>query len=99
LWHCHLFFTYGRYIPCYDPWVMQTIHQEALETPRESEQVFVPSTTALSGTGTQVTWVAELIGYTVNGCFKIRDQSGKVRIVKRHRSKDLADMKAWISLN
>ncbi|MDX6767209.1 MAG: hypothetical protein SFU85_10515 [Candidatus Methylacidiphilales bacterium] len=78
---------------------MEAIQPQAMETPRESEQVFVPGLATISGTGTQMTWVSELIGYTVNGCFKIRDQSGQVRIVKRHKSKDRPGMKAWISLN
>lgn len=78
---------------------MQDLQTHAMDVPRESEQVFVPSVASNDGTGTQLTWVAELIGYTVNGCFKIRDQAGRVRIVKRHRAKDRSGMKAWISLN
>jgi hypothetical protein len=78
---------------------MQDLMTESLETPRESEQVFLPAFSALSGTGTQMTWVEELVGYTVNGCFKIRDKSGLIRIVKRYKLKDQPGMRAWITLN
>lgn len=77
---------------------MRDLMHESMETPRESEQVFVPAFSALTGTGTQMTWVDELVGYTVNGCFKIRDKSGSIRIVKRHKSKDRPGMRAWITL-
>jgi hypothetical protein len=68
-----------------------------LETPNEADQVYVP---VLHGAVPEkLTWVRELLGYTVNGCFKVRDSSGTVRIVKRYKSKDKPGLKAWISLN
>lgn len=70
---------------------------QLLETPQETDQVYIP---VLHGAVPEkLTWVRELIGYTVNGCFKVRDASGAIRIVKRCRSKDKPGLRAWISLN
>jgi len=70
---------------------------QLLETPQETDQVYVP---VLHGAVPEkMTWVQEVLGYTFNGCFKVRDASGAVRIVKRYKSKDKPGLKAWISLN
>jgi hypothetical protein len=68
-----------------------------LDTPQETDQVYVPVTQG--AVPEKLTWVRELLGYTVNGCFKVRDTSGQLRIVKRYKSKDKPGLKAWISLN
>lgn len=70
---------------------------QLLETPQETDQVYIP---VLQGAVPEkLTWVRELLGYTVNGCFKVRDASGAVRIIKRYKSKDKPGLRAWISLN
>jgi hypothetical protein len=70
---------------------------DSLETPKETDHVYVP--VSHGAVPEKLTWVNELLGYTVNGCFKVRDSSGSIRIVKRYKTKDRPGLTAWISLN
>jgi hypothetical protein len=38
-----------------------------------------------SGEIKSITWVEDLIGYSMNGCFKVKDKSGMVRLITRSR--------------
>lgn len=76
---------------------MNFTETQLLETPLESDRIYVPMTEA--AVPEKITWVKELIGYTVNGCFKVRDATGAVRIIKRCRGRDQRGQRAWISLN
>jgi 5-methylthioribose kinase len=63
------------------------------EPPKISESIYIPSA---EGTDKwAMTWVHEVGDATVNGCFKVTDKMGKLRIVKRFKSKDKGLAKAW----
>jgi hypothetical protein len=59
--------------------------------PKEGDRVFLATTN-------EVTWVKELAGHAMNGCFRITDKGGATRLVKRFKAKDLAGSPAWVTL-
>lgn len=38
-----------------------------------------------SGEITSITWVEDMLGYSMNGCFKVRDKNGETRLIARSR--------------
>ncbi|MEO0454568.1 MAG: hypothetical protein AAFY98_10585 [Verrucomicrobiota bacterium] len=38
-----------------------------------------------SGNVKAITWVEDTLGYSMNGCFKVRDKAGKVRLITKSR--------------
>ncbi len=38
-----------------------------------------------SGEVKSITWVEDMLGYSMNGCFKVRDKSGETHLIARSR--------------
>ncbi len=67
-----------------------------IQPPVEGEKIFVPD--PANPEKLRFTWVDEMVIYTQNHCYKVRDKHGKERLVKRHPAGDQAGKRAWISL-
>ncbi|NJK91559.1 MAG: hypothetical protein HC828_16570 [Blastochloris sp.] len=66
------------------------------EPPKPSEMIFVLNQdSSATSEKWSMTWVADFVEPTLNGCFKVTDKSGRSRIVKRFKSKDKGMLKAW----
>lgn len=60
--------------------------------PKEGDRIFLKD-------GATLSWVQDLAGHAMNGCFRVVDRTGKTRVVKRFKDKDLPGQPAWIALN
>lgn len=59
--------------------------------PKEGDRIFLKD-------GSTMSWVQELAGHAINGCFRVVDRSGQTLVVKRFREKDLPGQPAWQAL-
>lgn len=60
--------------------------------PKEGDRIFLKD-------GSTLTWVHDLAGHAMNGCFRVVDRNGTTRVVKRFKDKDLPGHPAWQALN